>query len=256
MKKKVFVYTIADKNNLEYAHMLEKTFKHFHKNIPFHIITGTELEEYTKQDPYFFYRATPILSEKYLEEYECVLKLDADQLVLGDMSYIWDTTDYDLATVMNWNRIDPRTYGEVQGWGILPPEYFNCGLVALRSSKLAHHWKVLCFSEQFNRLQYKEQDLMNILCYYGNYNIRCLDHGDGLAGVNAWWGLIAKGELLRAELRDDTVVIPKAEDNFPPVDMPLKVVHFAGGQNNKTKMNYRLFFNDDDVCQHITKLLK
>ena len=129
-KKPVFVFTIADDNNLPYAKMLENSFKKFHPTVPFHIVTGDELAEYTKADPKFFYRATPIIANKYIKEYDLVLKIDADSIVTGSLDYVFNTKDYDIGTVMNWNRVDPQKYGAVGGWGIHPTDYFNCGFVS------------------------------------------------------------------------------------------------------------------------------
>lgn len=216
-----------------------------------------DITPYTKDDPAFWYRQKPVLAEPLLDEYELVLGLDSDQIVLGDLSYIFETKDYDIGTVINWNRVDPRIYGLVQGWGIQPIEYFNCGLVAMRSKKFVHHWKVLCFSPQFDRMQYKEQDLLNILCYYGNYNVRCFDHGDGVAKMSDWWGLISKGEWMRAQLdKDGSIFIPKGfgETPFPPQDMTLRVIH-AGGGGTPNKMNYHQWFTEE-VVKRIDDLVK
>lgn len=254
-KKPVFVFTIADDNNLPYAKMLENSFKKFHPDVPFHVIAGDELREYLK-DPNFFYRATPIVAEKYLDEYELVLKIDADSIITGSLDYVFNTKDYDIGTVINWNRVDPQQYGVVQGWGILPVEYFNAGFVAMRSLEFVKHWKNLCFTPQFDRMQYREQDLLNILCYYGNYNVRCLDHWDKPAGMQAWWGLISKGEWIQAKVKDDKIIVPKGQGNtpFPKDDVELKVLHWAGGSGSE-KMNYRTKFRED-VITLLDKLVK
>lgn len=246
VKKPVMIFTIADDVNLPHAKRLEKSLKKFHPDIPFEIITGDTLKGYTA-DPMFFYRATPILAEKYIKEYDLVIKIDADSIITGSLDYVLNTKDYDVATVINWNRVDPPKYGFVQGWGILPIEYFNCGFIALRSEKFINHWKALCFTPQFDRLQYKEQDLLNAMCYFGNYNVRCLDHGDGVAKMSAWWGLIAKGEWLKAKMVGEDIVIPKGEGPtpFPPKDMTLKVIHFAGGTDKN--VNYKTMFSEDVI---------
>lgn len=251
MKKPVLIVTIADDKNLTLAKQLENSLKKFHPDVPYTCIQGEELQALLKNDPNFFYRATPILGERYLKEYELVIKIDADSIITGDLSYIWNTKDYDIGTVMNWNRVDPKIYGVVQAQGILPVEYFNCGLVAMRSEDFIHRWNVACFSPQFERLQYREQDILNILCYYGNFNIRCFDHGDGPANYHAWHGLIAKGEWLRAEVKGEKIIIPKGEDNFPNKDVDLKVIHIAGGQ---VKPSYKTLFKED-VIQHLNKLV-
>lgn len=252
MKKPVLVFTAADDKNIPLAKQLENSFKKFHPDIPFHTVQGEELQEYIKIDPEFFYMQKPVLMEKYLKEYELVIGIDADSIVCGDLSYIWETKDYDVATVMNWNRVDPQIHGVVQGWGISPVEYFNCGLVAARSADFVHKWFVACHSPQFERLQYREQDILNILCYYGNYNIRCLDHGDGPAGMYAWWGLVAKGEWLKAKVVDDKIVVPKGDDNFPSRDTELKVLHIAGGG---PKPSYKTLFSEE-VIQRLNHLVK
>lgn len=256
MKKPLLFYTIADDNNLPYAKSLVNSFKKFHKDIPFHIVQGEELKAYLANDPHFFYRATPILTEKYLKEYELVVKMDSDCLVLGDLSYVWNTKDYDVATVMNYNRIDYKMLGgfiALEQIGITPVEYMNNGFVACRSEKFAHQWKVACFTPQFDRIAMREQGILNILCYFGNYNIRCLDHGDGPADMHAWWGLIGKGEWNKAILKDDKIIVPKSDDGFPKVDTEVKVTHMAGGSTGK-KDNWGAYFSPE-VMKRINYLI-
>lgn len=270
-KKPVLIFSTGDKNNFNNAVMFFNSLTKFHndwdmvlftdendpeklKLLPSRVVVE-DVTPYLQQDPMFWYRQKPVLAELYMKDYELVIGADSDQLVLGDLSYIVNTKDYDVATVLNWNRVDPQMYGVVQGWGILPTEYMNCGLVAMRSEKFVHHWLVISMSEQFNRMQYKEQDLLNILCYYGNYNVRCLDHFDGPAKMNAWWGLINKGELGRTKLIKNadkftqTIIVPKGEGDtpFPDRDVEIKIVHFAGGQNNPQKGNYRIIFPEEVV---------
>lgn len=253
MRKPLIFITIADEKNLKMAKQLENSFKKFHPDIPFEILTGKDLQAYLEQDKNFFYRATPILGEKYLKEYELVVKMDSDSLVLGDISYIWKTKDYDIGTVINWNRYDPQRFGFVQFQGVLPVEYMNCGLVAMRNEKFVHDWKVICFTPQFDRLSFKEQDILNAMIYYGNWNIRCFDHMDKIGGNEAWWGLVGKLEWSRAELRGEKIVVPKGFGTtpFPPIDTELKVVHMAGGQ---PKESWAKFFNNE-VMKRINYLI-
>jgi len=250
MKKPVVAFTVCDKNNEKYAEMLKNSLRKFHteEELPLVIIKGEELLTYTKDDPMFFYRQKPIIGDGLLKEYDLVIGLDCDQIVLGDISYIWKTKDYDVGTVLNYNRVDPPKFGYVQFQGVLPVEYMNCGLVSMRSERFVHDWKVLCFSQQFDRLQYKEQDLLNAMIFYGNWNVRCFDLGDGIAKMKAWWGMISKGEWNRAELRGDEIICPKGlgDTPFPPDDMTLKIIH-PGGGNQANKMNYATWFREDIV---------
>lgn len=250
--KKVVAFTIADENNLKYAQMLQNSLKHTNPDIHLEIVQGDKLKAHLEADPMFFYRATPIIAEQLLKEYELVIKIDADSIVTGSLDYVINTKDYDVGTVINWNRVDPQKYGTVSGWGISPIEYMNCGFVAMRSAEFVKQWKKLCFSPQFDNMQYKEQDLLNALIYFGNFNVRCFDHGDGIANEMAWYGLISKGEWMRTEMKDGKMIVPKSSDNFPQVDTEIRVIHWAGG-SNESKMEYRTRF-PETVVEYLNKI--
>ncbi|MHB9161553.1 MAG: glycosyltransferase family protein [Nitrosotalea sp.] len=272
IKQPVVVVTIAGGNFFNSAVTMLKTLRKFHdwpvilytditdevklKQLPTNV-SVQDLVRYL-EDPMFYYRATPILAEPLLDSYELVLKLDADQLILGDLSFILETKDYDIGTVINWNRVDPQMYGPVElgRIGIYPAEYFNCGLVAMRNKQFVHTWMVDCFSEQFNRMQYKEQDILNILCYFANYNVRCFDHGDGVKKYAAWHGLIGKGEWPQAVVKDKKIMVLKGlgDTPFPPADMEIKVAHLGGGSGSK-KDNWGAYFSPESM-ERINELIK
>lgn len=254
-KKPVIAFTVADKNNEKYAQALLNSLRKFHteEELPLKIIKGEELEGYLKDDKMFYYRQKPIIAEPLLKEYELVIGMDCDQIVLGKLDYLLKTKDFDVATVLNWNRYDPQRYGFITFQGILPVEYMNCGLVCMRSEKFVHDWKLLCFTPQFDRVQYREQDLLNIMIYYGNWNIRCLDHQDKIGGNESWWGLIGKLEWSRAELRGEKIIVPKGfgDTPFPPQDTELKIVHMAGGP---VKEQWGKFFSPE-IMKRINYLI-
>lgn len=265
MKKPVIVFTTADKNNFPYAVMLLNSLRKFH-DWPVVLVTDekdeaklkllpkgvevVDLEPFLKVDPAFFYRQKATIAEKFIKEYDLVLGLDADQIICGDLGYILDTKDYDVAGVLNYNSQDAELYGVIQGWGINPIEYWNCGLVAMRSEKFVHEWLVWCHSNQFDRVQYKEQDGLNIKVYHGNWNCRVLDHGDKIAGMTAWWGLIAKTSFLSCVMKGNDIIIPKGvgEVPFPAEDTVLKVIHMAEG-NKPNKMNYKTMFQEPVIAR-------
>lgn len=267
-KKQAIAFCIADKNNIKYANTMIKSLRYFHKDLPIMLVTNETDKALLPKDvilkdlgPYmvdqmFFYRATPIVAESLLDEYELVLKIDADSLILGDLSLIMETKDYDIGTVINWNRFDEKFYPLVQGWGIFPAEYFNCGFVAMRSKKFVHDWRMLCYTNLFDRLQYKEQDLLNALCYFGNYNVRCFDFGDNRLELNAWYGIIGKGEWNRAIVKNGKIIVPKGlgDTPFPPSDMEIKVAHMGGG-NGAPKDNWGSFFSRE-AMERIEEILR
>lgn len=250
---KPIAFTIADKNNEKYAKMMANSFKKFHPDIPI-VMFGEEQIAKTR-DMHIFYRATPYFARQLMKDgYDMVLKLDADQIILGSLDHIFNTDDYDVGTVLNINRVDPPKYGVVGVWDIKPQHYYNAGLVAMRSKAFVEHWFNLCYSEHFLNYQYREQDLLNIMTHYGTYNVRCFDIPDAGHNYVAWHGLLSKGEGMRMILKNDTVYLPKdTETKYPPERTAVKVYHFAGGQGAE-KMNYRTCFNEE-IIAYIDKLV-
>lgn len=268
-KKPITVICIASKSYMPYAHMMINSFHKFHdwpvilvtdetdpKKLPKDVIVE-DLTPYLK-DPMFYYRATPILGEKFLKEYECVIKIDADSIITGDLSYILDTKDYDVAGVLNYNKPDSEIYGLVGGWGIHPIEYWNAGFVVMRSQQFVHEWLVWCFSEQFDRLPMKEQDGLNAKVWHGNWNCRNLDHFDKVGGMRAWWGLFAKTYWAHAIMQDGKIIIPKDEEGLDTIrdaDTELKVIHIATG-NTPNKFGHLRTQFADEVADYLDELTK
>lgn len=268
MKKPVLFFTAASKSHIPYARMMINSFKKFHPDVPFLLVTDEtdttklpkdvtveDLTPYLK-DPHFWYRQKPILMERYIKEYDLVVGMDSDQIVTGSLDYIMETKDYDVAGVLNYNSLDAQQYGVVQGWGINPIEYVNCGLVAVRSEKFVHEWYVWCFSPQFERMQFREQDGLNIKIYHGNWNCRILDHGDEPAKMHAFWGLFGKSYWNKAILQDNKLIVPKDETDviISKYDTEIKVLHWAGGNGSPEKMRYQTRFNEE-IIQRIDYLV-
>lgn len=233
---KTIAFTTCDANNEKYAVMLEKSFKKFHPDIELKVIKGEELGRYLKDDPSFFYRQKPVLMEKFFNEgYELVIGLDSDQIVCGDLNEMLESK-YDVAVVHNWNRTDPKMYGEVGLATIVPQEYFNCGLVAVQSPEFVKQWKKLCFSHHFDRMPYREQGFLNLLAHYSNFNVKDLDVG------GSFYGLASKGEWDKCVMKEGKVVLPASD--YLLADKFIKIIHWAGG-NSPIKMNYRVYFSEE-----------
>ena len=227
--KKIIAVCPADNNNLKYFKMLESSLRKFHteEELPLVRIDNTT------GSPVFWYRATPIIGAQFLEEYETVIKLDADQIILGSLSEIINDTDkYDVGVVLN----DPSYV--IQLWDIAP--YFNAGFVVMKSKEFVAHWLRLCNTVHFDRYQFREQDLLNILCSdYHNYNVKCFDT---LAKV---YGEAAKPRWAECTLDGDKVMMGHTQ----------LMVYHSGGGNTPDKMNYRIKFMPE-VVNRIEELIK
>lgn len=244
--KKIAAFSIADKKNLKYFKMMENSLRKFHseEELPLFLVDEAQVE--ATQDPHFFYRATPTVANNLMQQgYETVVKLDADQVITGDISHTWEG-DFDVAVVHNSNPREAKKM-PVAVWDINPMQYLNCGYVVMKDERFVHHWLRLCFSHHFPVYQMREQDLMNIMVAYMDFNVKFLDVGDD------WHGLISKGYWPNIELKDDKLIMPKNDEWPQDGDKEIKIIHWAGG-NQPGKMNFNLHFKKD-VRKHLEYLV-
>lgn len=235
MKNKIIAFTIADENNLKYYHGLKNSWDKFHKDIPLRLYGSDYLKDV--KDPAFFYKATPLIGSELLKEYDTVIKLDSDQIITGDLSHVFEE-DFDIGVVNNSNPKEMKSY-MVSVWDIHPMAYVNCGFVVMKNKKLVDHWLKLCNSEHFNGYRMREQDLLNILVFYGDYKVNFLDSSD------KWHGLISKGYWNKISLVGDGLVL-KSDGEWPKdEDKKIVCIHWAGG--NIQKMNYNLYFQPEVI---------
>lgn len=228
-------FCIATGKYAEYAKNLEASLRKFDKDTDF--VVFKEGDTQMARDPEIFYRGTPYFAKKMFERgYTEVCHLDSDQIILGDLKDIWEG-DYDVAVVLN----DP-TY-KVAVWDIAP--YFNNGLNVFKSKEFVDEWLRLCYTPHFFNYQFREQDLLNILCSdYRTYKVRMLDEGD------KWYGEVGKPMWSQMKLKDGKVIFTSNQG-----EKQLCVYHAGGGNAGQDKMNYRIRF-DDSVIKYIDGLIK
>lgn len=247
MKPVVFFTKAIDPKFLPMSYAMFNSLRKFHKDIEMKIV---RLEDYTtltgKDHISNVQEIVPLFANEFIKEYELVISLDSDQIFMGDLNYIIDhRKEYDLGVVHNLNRVDTLLFTQAQLPGIYPEEYYNMGLVAYTSPKVTQHLLDLYY-EKASRLEFGEQDLLNLIAHYGNFRVKCFDLYDTKNDYYAWHGLKAKGEGVRMYLKDGKVILPKNEDNYPPHDTIIKAYHFAGGSKEQ-KMNFNTHFKDDMI---------
>ena len=249
---KACIYIIATKSHeLQFTKLVNSIHK-FHPDIEIVRFSDDDIKE--TKDPQIFYRATPYFAKKIMDQgYDLVIKMDADQIVTGSLDRLL-VGDYEVGTVLNYNRVDPMRYGQISVGTINPGAYYNCGLVAMTSRKFVEHWLRLCYTPHFDMLQYREQDLLNILTHYGDYKVLCFD--EFTPEYSAWHGLVSKGEGLKMVVKGKEIVLPASPDGYPKHDKLIKVLHNAGGNNEKSVQEvYRTQFSEE-VIHRLTELME
>lgn len=230
--------TIYDQKNEPYAKIMKRSLQRFHPDIPLVEITEKELATCGIPKPHIFYIATPFFTQRVMNEYDEVIKIDADSIISHDLSHVWEMPFYDIGTVYNYSRSDVKTYGPVAVWDIAPQVYYNNGFVVMRSKEMVDHWLTLCQKPNIINYKMREQDLLNIICHYGNYRVQCLDESP------YWHGLTARGEWNKCVMKDGNIVLPSTPDKYPRNDQIISVIHWAGGES-QVKMNYKSYFTED-----------
>jgi len=239
-------YTIADKNVQKELTMMKNSLGKFHPNEELVVFADQDIQ--ATRDPQFFYRSTPYVADFLFNKgYDQLCKLDADQIIAGDLSDIWEG-DYDVAVVNNSNPREYKAYPYTI-WNLHPLSYINNGLVVLKNKSFAAHWKKLCYSSHFDSYQMKEQDLLNIMCFYGDYKVKFLDSGD------SFYGLASKGYWPEIILKNKKELVLPANQEWNKVDKTIKVIHWAGGHNSPDKMNYKIRFKPE-VIERLDELVK
>ena len=245
MKKPRIAFSPTDQANLKYFEMMKNSLRKFHseEDLPLLLIGPEQIAKYN--DPEFFYRHKPIVMSELIQEYETVIGIDADSIITGNLSHIWED-DFDVAVVQNSNPREDKAY-PIRFLSIHPLDYVNCGLVVVKSEKFMKHWHKLAFSPHFRNFQYREQDLLNIMVHYGDYNVKFLDKS------NKWHGLISKGYWSQIELRGDQLWLPKNEEWPQDEDKQIVVLHYAGGNTEKWRdMNIKF---KPEIVKRIEELI-
>lgn len=244
--KDIAFLTIYDKKHGEHIDMFRNSLRHFHPDIPLIEVQDPEIDSMGIQRPHVFYIAAPLFTQKYMKEYKTIVKLDCDQIITGSLSDALEDPFYDVGCVYNYNRMDASKYGLIKVWDVPPAQYVNNGLVVLRSKEFVDHWLSLCMRPNIVNYPMREQDILNILVYYGNYKIKFLDNSD------SFYGLSAKGDWNTAILKGKDIIIPKSQ--FVATDKKLNVIHFAGGEQG-AKMNFHSYFSPE-VSNYIEEIIK
>lgn len=241
---KTIFYTIADNNNLPYAKVLEKSLKYFHPEIELKIFGEEEVKQIPFDEPY--YRAKAFFGKQLSKDYDLVVNIDADCIVLGNLDDILNAS-YDVGSVYNnlLGIADPLQRPIVSLDRTNPLFYVNAGLVASKSKKFWEWWDNLNQRHFFKSYQFREQDTLNMIFYYGNLNCVNFDNSSNVYGIylNGFWP--------KAQLKEKDIIIPK---EIVGQEKTLKVAHWAGGSTG-IKMNFRTRFSEK-VADRIEEILK
>jgi hypothetical protein len=157
MQKSVAFTIVSD--NYYYpvgTHIFVNTFKKFHPDIPLVVFRQDKIDE-LMVDGVNFYNAKPVFAKQLYNDYDLVVNIDADTIILDRLTEVFDQ-DYDVGAVWNFND-----YENVALENITSEMYVQAGLVASRSKFFWDLWA----NKNQEAMQYRcqENDILNLLWY-------------------------------------------------------------------------------------------
>lgn len=249
-KKKCCFFSIAygAKHNIDYLKMMQNSLKKFHPDIPHHLYGDKELGGFIKAHPDNKWRIYPTIGADLSKKYDLVIQIDNDCIVTGNLDHIINDKSYHVGGVLNNNKVDPPLVVQKRNGAILdvkPEYYMNAGFLAIRGERPWKWWLKLCTSYFFKDYRYVEQDMLNIMCLYGDLNVKIFDFSKN------WHGLISKGQWHKMVMEGDKIILPKTKDVCGE-DKEIKILHWAGG--SVPKLNYHVYFQPE-VCKRLDYLV-
>jgi hypothetical protein len=158
MKKVAF--TAVDDNLFypEGTHIMINSFKRFHPDIPLVVFRQDTVDKLFKEQNINWYQAKPFLAELLEDEYDLIVNLDADHIILDRMTEVFDNVDYEIGFPWNFNDYENASFEN-----ITEEMYLQCGMWATTSKKFLAKWRA-ANRKAMDYLR-KENDIVNLVVY-------------------------------------------------------------------------------------------
>lgn len=159
MKKPAVCFTIVDDRYFYPvgAHIFINSFKRFHPDIPLVVFRQDMIDKVFAEKKINFYMAKPTFAKLLTDEYELVVNMDADTIVTGRMTEVFDK-EYEVGGAWNFNDYENSSF-----LNITAEMYVQAGLVGSRNPKFWDIWE----RENKNAMIYdrQENDILNKVWY-------------------------------------------------------------------------------------------
>ena len=209
----VIFYVIVSDNYFEQVGTpkLISSFSKFHPDISLKIFRQAEINQTFAENPWINWDlAKATFGKKLASDYNLVVNLDADQIVVGELSELLNA-DVDLMSVMNNNNYDLKAVRPNVPWQC----YVNAGLVASRVKDFWDLWEKETMRYGMT-VGFREQDVLNDIFWSGRYTYRVLDALD----QNVYYGTSTRGQWEKMYMEGDKLMLN---------DKQVKVLHHATG---------------------------
>lgn len=140
------------------CHKMINSFKRFHPEIDLIIFRQKDVDKVFKEKGLNFYNAKPTFAKLLTDKYDLIADIDADSVICGRLTEVFDKDNYDVGSVLNLNDYENTSVDNVT-----EDMYLNAGLIASRNPKFWDIWEEA--NKQAMEYKCKENDIMNLVIY-------------------------------------------------------------------------------------------
>jgi hypothetical protein len=134
------------------------SFKRFHPDIDLVVFRQNTVDKLFKEKGINWFTATPYFAELLFNDYDLIVKMDADHVVTGRMAEIFDRVDYDVAGPWNFNDYENASFEN-----ITEKMYVQGGLIASTKKEFWLKWQEM--NKNAKNYPRRENDILNLLVY-------------------------------------------------------------------------------------------
>lgn len=158
MKKVAFI-PVEDKLFYpEGAHIAINSFRKFHPDIDLVVFRQDVVDRLFAEKNINWYNAKPFFAQLLEKEYDLIVNLDADHVITGRMTEIFDNVDYEVAGPWNFNDYENASFEN-----ITEDMYVQGGMIASTSKKFWKVWREQ--NKNADKYLRRENDTMNLVIY-------------------------------------------------------------------------------------------
>lgn len=134
------------------------SFKRFHPDIDLVVFRQDVVDKLFKEKGIDWYSATPYFAELLFDDYDLVVKMDADHVITDRMTQMFDKVDYDVAGPWNFNDYENASFDNITA-----EMYIQGGLIASTKKEFWLKWQEM--NRNARKYLRRENDVMNLVIY-------------------------------------------------------------------------------------------
>jgi len=158
MKKVCFV-PVDDKHYyLAGTPIMINSFRRFHPDIDLVVFRQDVIDKLFKEKRIDWYNAKPYFAELLFNDYDLVVNMDADHVITGRMTEVFDNVDYDIAGPWNFNDYENASFDNITA-----EMYVQGGMIASSKKEFWLKWQEA--NKDARKYKRRENDVMNLIIY-------------------------------------------------------------------------------------------